>query len=56
MSNTTYLFLFFSLMVLCDAGLKDAPSVSAHRIPVLVSAERALLEGRLPEAAMWDAV
>jgi hypothetical protein len=50
MSNKTYFFLLFSSILLCNAGLKAAPAASAHRIPIMVSAERALLDGRLPEA------
>ena len=50
MSYLTYFFLFFVSLSISNSGLTAAPLGSAHRISILVSAERALLEGRLPEA------
>lgn len=48
MSYLTY-FIFF-LLLIGRSVLHASPTPSAHRIPVLVAVEKALNEGRLPDA------
>jgi len=50
MSYLTYIIFIFFLLLTGQPVLQALPDSSAHRIPVLVAIEKALNEGRLPDA------